>query len=142
MTLKIILTIYDKFKHLFPVKLNTHRLGNVYLFLTWTVKCLYLIWDSFRLIYLFYWIKHVKYIKLFKIQGTRYYDINVIFILSPKDGLLEFFKFEFRYVTSFSCIWKRGGEVFGTNAMAFWRKLAYMVNSFVFHYIWQLWLIT
>ena len=34
--------------------------------------------------------KHiVKYIKLFKIQAVGCYDINVTFISSPKDSLLE-----------------------------------------------------
>ena len=50
---------------------------------------------------------------LFKIQGTGCYNINVIFILSPKDGLPEFAKF--LHVYSFSCIWKKDGEVFGEN---------------------------
>ena len=46
----------------------------------------------------------MKYITLFEIKGTGSYDINVTFILSAKDGLLEFAKFEFRHVSSFSCI--------------------------------------
>ena len=50
----------------------------------WTVKCLYQIWDSFRWVYTFYRINFVKYIKLFKIKGTGYYDINVTVISSQK----------------------------------------------------------
>ena len=33
--------------------------------------------------------KVVKYIKSFKIEGSGCYDINVAYILSPEDGLLE-----------------------------------------------------
>ena len=92
---------------------------------------------------MFYWINFVKYIKLFKIQGAGCYDINVTFISSPKDSLLQFVNFEFRHVSSFSCIWKRDGKVFGKNTMTFWHNFAYMVNFvFVFHYIWKLWPIT
>ena len=40
----------------------------------------------------FFLIKSVKYTKLFKIQGTSCYDINVTFISSSKDGLLKFVK--------------------------------------------------
>ena len=59
-------------------------------FLTWTVKCLCQIWNSFRWIYSFYWKKYVRYIKLFKNQGTGCcYNINATFTGSPKDGLLE-----------------------------------------------------
>ena len=88
-----------------------------------------------------YFVYFVKYSKLFKIQGTGCYDINVTFISSPKLDLLEFVKFEFRHVSSFSCIWKRDDNVFGKNTMTFWHNFTYMVNSFVFHYIWQLCLI-
>ena len=48
-----------------------------------------------------YWIKFVKYMKLFEIQGTSCYDINVTFIRSPKDDLLKFVKSEFRLISSF-----------------------------------------
>ena len=58
--------------------------------------------NSFRLMHSFYWIKFIKYIMLLKIQGTGCYNINVIFILSPKDGLPEFLKF--LHVYSFFCI--------------------------------------
>ena len=51
--------------------------------------------------------KYVKYIKLFKIQGTGCYDVNVTFTWSPKDDLLQFIKFKFRHVYNFSCIWKK-----------------------------------
>ena len=56
--------------------------------------------------YLLYWINFVKYIKLLKIQDTGCYNINVTFVSSPKDGLLEFVKFEFRHVSSFPCFEK------------------------------------
>ena len=46
--------------------------------------------EFFQIICLFYWLKFVKYIKLFKIQVTSCYDVNVTFISSPKDGILEF----------------------------------------------------
>ena len=45
--------------------------------------------------YSFYWIKFVKYIKLFEIQGTGFYDINITFISSLKNGLLKLVNFEF-----------------------------------------------
>ena len=45
--------------------------------------------------------KYVKYIKLFEIQGTGYYDINVTCTGSQKHGLLEFIKFKFRHIYSF-----------------------------------------
>ena len=55
----------------------------------------------------FYWIKFVNYVKLFEIQATDCYKINVTFISFTKDGLLKFAKSEFRHVLSFSCIWKK-----------------------------------
>ena len=119
---------------------TTHRLGNVQIFLTWIVKCLCQIWNSFRWIYSFYWLKFIKYIKLLIVQGNGCYDINVTFISSPKNGLLEFVKFEIMQVSSFFYIWKKNHKVFGKNTVAFRHNLAYMVNSFVFYYIWQLWL--
>ena len=42
--------------------------------------------------YFFNWIKFAKYLKLFKTQGTGCYNLNVTFILSPRDGLLKFAK--------------------------------------------------
>ena len=69
-------------------------------------KCLCQVWNSFRWIYSFHWIKFVKYVKSFKIQGTGCYDINVTFMSSPKVGLLEFIKSKFRHVSSFSPHWK------------------------------------
>ena len=59
----------------------------------------------------FYWIKFVNYVKLFEIQATDCYKINVTFISFTKDGLLKFAKSEFRHVLSFSCIWKKDGKV-------------------------------
>ena len=76
--------------------------------------------------------KYVKYIKLFKIQDTGYYDINVTFKGSRKDGLLEFIKFKFRHDYSLFCIWKKGSKVFGKSIVTFRHNFAYMVNSFVF----------
>ena len=73
-------------------------------FLTVTVKCRCRRWNSFKQIYLFYWIKFVKYIKLFKIEGNDCFDIDVTVKSSPKDGLLEFIKFECQNVSSFSWI--------------------------------------
>ena len=63
--------------------------------------------------------KYVKHIKLLKIQGTDCYDTNVTFTRSPKDGLLEFIKFKFWHVCSFSCIRKKGSKVFGKNIVTF-----------------------
>ena len=40
-------------------------------------------------------------IKLHKFRDPSCYDINVACILSPKDDLLKFLKFEFRHVSSF-----------------------------------------
>ena len=54
--------------------------------------------------YSIYWINFLKYIKLFKIQGTGCYDTNATFMSSPKDGLQEFVEFEFWHVSNFSCI--------------------------------------
>ena len=47
---------------------------------------------------LFYSIKFVKYIKLFKIQGTSCYDVNITCLSSPKGDLLKFVKFKFRQI--------------------------------------------
>ena len=58
-----------------------------------------------------------------------------------RDGLLKFVKFEFHHVSSFSYIWKKNSKVFGKNTVTFWHNFAYMVNSFVFLYIWKSWLI-
>ena len=40
---------------------------------------------------------------LFKIQGTGCFYINFTLIPSPKDGFLEFAKFEFRHVSGLPC---------------------------------------
>ena len=48
--------------------------------------------------------KICKMYKAVKIQGNGCYDISTTFISPPKDGLLEFAKFEFWHVSSFSCI--------------------------------------
>ena len=48
--------------------------------------------------------KFVNYIKLFKIQDIGCCNINVTFMSSQKDGVIECVKFEFRHVSSFSCI--------------------------------------
>ena len=93
--------------------------------------------------YLFYWIKFVNYIKLFKIQGTGCDNVNVPFMWSQNNGpLIYFFNlFEFWHVSSFYFIWEKDGKVFGKNTVKFWHNIIYKVNAFVFHYIWQLWLI-
>ena len=49
-------------------------------------------------------MKFVKYIKLLIVYSNGCYDINVTFISSPKNGLLEFVKFELMQVSSFFCI--------------------------------------
>ena len=85
----------------------------------WTVKCLRQIWNSFRSIYSLYWIKFVKYKKLFKIQGTGCYDTNFTFISTLKDGLQEF---ELWHVSRFSCTWKKDSKVFGKNTVTFWHN--------------------
>ena len=54
---------------------------------------------------------------LFKIQGNGCYSVNVTFISSPKDDPLEFVKFEFRHVSSFSYIWKIDRKVYGKNTV-------------------------
>ena len=69
--------------------------------------------------YLFYWIKYGKHIKSLKIKGISCYDINITCISFPKDGLLKFVKFEFRHVSSFSCIWKKYGKVSGKTRWRF-----------------------
>ena len=127
---------------MFQVKCNTHRFGNVKLCLTWTAKCLCEVLNSFMEIYSLYWVKFVNYIKLIKTQGTGWYSINDTFMSFQKDGLLKYVKFEFPHVSSFSCNWKKDGNVFGKNTVTFWHNFAYKVNTFVFHYIWQSWLIT
>ena len=45
--------------------------------------------------------KLVNYIKWFKIQDNFCYNVNVTFISSPKDGLLQFIKIKFRHIPSF-----------------------------------------
>ena len=98
-------TIYKNFNHLFPVKSNTHRLGNGF----WLGLGVWLeqLNACAKKKYLFYWINFVNYIKLFKIQGTRCYDVNVKFLSFQKDDLLKYVKFRFRHVFSFSRIWKK-----------------------------------
>ena len=46
-----------------------------------------------------------------------------------------FVKFEFRNVSRFSCIWKKNCKDFGKNTVMCWYNIAYMVNLFIFHYI-------
>ena len=48
-------------------------------------------------------------------------------------------KFKFRHVSSSSCIWKKDGNFFRWKYIKVLTCL--MVNSFVIHYVWQLWLI-
>ena len=81
-----------------------------------------------------------NYIKLFKIQDTSCYNVDVTFISSSRIGLLKFVKFESRHVSSFSCIWKKKTVKF-KNTVTFWYNIAYKVNAFALHYIWQSWLI-
>ena len=69
------------------------------------------------------------------LQYKCYIYINVLFISSPKDGLLKFGKFEFRHVSSF-----RHGIFSDKNTATFWHNFARKVNNFVLHYIWKLWL--
>ena len=76
-------------------------------------------------------MKFVNYSKLFKMQGTGCYNINVIFMSSQKDALLKYVEFGF-------CILKWDGKVFGKNTGKSWPNFPYMVNAFVFHYMWQL----
>ena len=52
-------------------------------------------WNCCRPKGLFYWIKIIICIKLFKIRGTCCYDINVTCIYFPKNDLLKSLKFEF-----------------------------------------------
>ena len=85
------------------MKYNTRRLGNVFdlnsymsvpnmeLFQT----KIFILLDQILL------DKICKSYKLFKIQGTGCYNINITFISSSTDGLLHFVKFEFRQVSSF-----------------------------------------
>lgn len=47
---------------------------------------------------------------------------------------------QFRHLSSFYYIWQKEGKVFGKNNVTFWHNVAYMLNLFVFHWIWQLWL--
>ena len=83
-----------------------------------------------------------KHIKLFKIQGTTCYNINVTHISLPKGNLQNFIRFKFLPGFNFSCIWKKDVKVFGKNTVTFYHNIAYMVNSFVIYDIWQLRLIT
>ena len=83
-----------------------------------------------------------KHIKLFKIQGTTCYNINVTHISLPKGNLQNFIRFKFLPGLNFSCIWKKDVKVFGKNTVTFYHNIAYMVNSFVIYDIWQLRLIT
>ena len=64
---------------------------------------------------------------------TGYYNVNVTFISSKKEGLLKFDKFEFRQVSSFPCIWKKNSKVFGKNNVTFWQILliSYMLLFFI-----------
>ena len=87
-------------------------------------------------------IKFVKYIKFFESRDTYCNDINVAWISSPKSDLLKFVKSKFRHAFCFSYICKKDVLSFCKNAVSFWYTIVYIVNSSVFYYIWQLWLIT
>ena len=63
--------------------------------------------------------KFVDCIKLFKIEGTGCNNINATFLSSKKDDLLNYVKFEFWEVSSFSCISEKDGKVFGKNTVTF-----------------------
>ena len=52
-----------------------------------------------------------------------------------KNMVLKFVKFEFQHPSSFSCIRNKDGKVFFKNTVKFLHNIAYIVNSFVFHYI-------
>ena len=79
--------------------------------------------------------KVCKYIKLLQIQGTGCYNINVVFISSPKNGFLELVRFEFRHVSIFSCIYKKDCKVFDKNAVKLLHNITYRTNLFALHYI-------
>ena len=74
---KLLSTIHENFKLLFSVKYNTRRNGHVKLYLTYIVKYPCQTWNCSRSESLFYWMKIVKYIKMFKIRSTKCYDINI-----------------------------------------------------------------
>lgn len=44
-------------------------------------------------------------------------------------------KFEFWNISRFSCIWKKNCKDFGKNTVMCWYNIAYTVNLFIFHYI-------
>ena len=65
---------------------------------------------------MFYWIKFVKYIKLFKIEGTSCYVR---------------YKFYMNIISKrFSSIWKKYDQVFGKNTVTVWRNIAYTYGQF------------
>ena len=109
----------------------THKIDNMSLRLTLSDKCRCQIWNSFRYVFSFHWIKFVKYMKLIQIQGTGCYDIKVTFLSSAKDSLLRFVKFESRHFSNFSCIGKKDDKVVCKMTVTFWHNNAYVVNSFI-----------
>ena len=113
------------------MKYNTHKIDNMQLRLTLSDKCRCQIWNSFRYVFSFHWIKFVKYMKLIQIQGTGCYDINVTFLSSAKDSLLRFVKFESRHFSNFSCIGEKDDKVVCKMTVTFWHDNAYVVNSFI-----------
>ena len=52
-------------------------------------------------------------------EGTGCNNINATFLSSKIDDLLNYVKFEFREVSSFSCISKKDGKVSGKNTVTF-----------------------
>ena len=91
----------------------------------------------------------LEYIKLFTTQGTSRYDINVTCTSSPRDGLLKFFKFGFRYVFSFCKVKKLAKSSvkipWGFDSVVYMDILLWFFSLdtyiYIFHYILKLWLI-
>ena len=99
---------------------------------------------------MFYWIKYVNYIKLFKIQGTGCDNVNVLFMWSQSNGLLIYL---FIYFFFFTYLNSGTFPVFNTFEKKMVKSLVKILWSFgitlfirlmllfFITYIWQLWLI-
>ena len=111
---------------MFPRKYNTHRLSvpNV----------------KFFKINIFVLLE--KICKMYKVvwNGIGCCDINVkVMVVTPwmlHSNLLNSNSSTFPFFLHL----KKNCKVFGKSTVTFWHILAYLVNLFVFNYIWKLWL--
>ena len=72
---------------------------------------------------------------MFKIQGIGCYDLNVTFIYLQKMVIYNLSSSNSGTFPVLPALEEKDDKVFGKNTVTFWHNNAYVVNSFVSHFI-------